>query len=85
MKLILDIKNDSLAKKIIKILDVFKDEGLKIQTTATSYQASDTKLDDRYIKEHWRELGMNTHSADMDDDERLYDAAARFYNEKYSD
>ena len=81
MQLILDINNDSLANKIIKILDAFKDDGVKIQKPKTKNQKPKTKIDDQYIKEHWRELGMNTHSADLDDDERLYDAAARFYNE----
>jgi len=85
MQLIVDIKNDSLADKIIKILDAFKDDGVKIQKPEIGHQEPDVELDDQYIKEHWRELGMNTHSADLDDDKRLYEAAARFYNEKYSD
>jgi hypothetical protein len=28
---------------------------------------------------------MSTHSSDRDDDEYLYEAASRYYNEKYSD
>ena len=39
---------------------------------------------DEYIEKHWRELGMNTNSTDADDDDRLYEAAVRFYGEKHS-
>jgi len=37
---------------------------------------------DEYVDKHWQEIGMGTHSADLNDDERLYEAAARFYDEK---
>ncbi len=44
-----------------------------------------TQHTEKYIKETWREIGMNTHSANRNDDEYLYEAAWEFYNEKHSD
>ena len=84
MQLIIDIKNDSLAKKIISILNAFRDDGVVIRQATSDKRQPKREMDDRYIKEHWRELGMNTHSAELDDDERLFEAAERFYSEKHS-
>jgi len=81
MQLIVNIQNDSIADKIINILTAFKDDGVKI---VVSKKENKTKFSDEYIKKHWKELGMNTHSANLDDDERLYDAAWEFYSEKHS-
>ena len=36
MQLIVDIKNDTIAKKIIQILEVFKSDGVEIKTTDRS-------------------------------------------------
>ncbi len=71
MRVSIEIPNEKLASKIIKILEVFKDEGVRIIS-------KQNELD------NWREIGMNTHSANRDDDEYLYEAAWEFYNEKYS-
>ena len=38
-----------------------------------------------HTKKEWRDIVMNTHSANIEDDEYLYDAAWEFYSEKYSD
>ena len=85
MQLIIDIKNESIAKKIIRILNAFREDGVIIQRPRSDSRQPKTEMDDQYIKEHWRELGMNTHSADLDDDKRLFEAAERFYSEKHSD
>ena len=86
MQLIVDIKDKNLADKIIWFLKVFQDKGVKI----LNYKEKENDLDNKksneeFVKKHWREIGMNTHSADRDDDEYLYEAAWEFYNEKYSD
>ncbi len=73
MQLIVDIQNESLADKIKTILSAFKDDGIVVKEIKNSKNGI-----------AWKELGMNTHSADLDDDERLYEACAEFYNEKYS-
>ena len=86
MQLIIDIQNEKLADKIIWFLQSFQDKGIKI----LNYEGKEDHLvnkewDEEFARKHWREIIMNTHSVDLDDDERLYEAAARFYNEKYSD
>jgi len=82
LQLIVNIQNDSIANKIIDNLNVFKDDGVEINQVV--FKENKTKFSDEYIKKHWKELGMNTHSANLDDDERLYDAAWEFYSEKHS-
>ena len=91
MQLTVEIKNESLIDKIVELLNVFKDDGIRI----LNYEAKEkdekkqdlmnSKWDKEFAAKHWKEIIMNTHSADMDDDKRLYEAAARFYHEKYSD
>jgi len=84
MQLIVDIQNEKLADKIIWFLQSFQDKGVKI----LNYEKNDLinkEWNDDFIKKHWKEIGMNTHSANRDDDEYLYEAAWEFYNEKYSD
>ena len=73
MKLIVNIENENLADKIMKLLMIFKDEGVSI--------IPDTP---KFNEDNWREIVMNTHSADIDDGEYLYEAAWEFYNEKHS-
>jgi hypothetical protein len=86
MQLVINIKNNELVDEIMQFLNSFKDKGIEI----LNYKESKDNLgkkewDEEFAKKHWREIIMNTHSADIDDDEYLYEAAARFYNEKYSD
>ena len=87
MQLTININNESIADKLVWFLKSFQDKGVEIIEDSNEYKANsdNTTYDDQYIKKHWREIGMNTHSTDLDDDERLYEAAAKFYNEKYSD
>lgn len=81
-QLILEIKNESILNKIVKLLELFKNDGVEIKEILKPKQEEWT---DEYIEKHWRDIILNTHSSELDDDERLYDAAARFYNDKYSD
>ena len=76
MQFSIEIPNEKLANKIIKILEVFKDDGVKV----VSYNKEKNEN-----VQNWREIGMSTHSANRDDDEYLYEAAWEFYNEKHSD
>ena len=84
MQLIIDIKNESIVEKIKTILNAFKDDGVKVQELNTKNQKPETELSDEYIAKNWRKIGMNTHSADLDDNEMKYDAYARFTHDKYS-
>ena len=42
------------------------------------------KWSDEYIEKNWREIGVGTHSSNLDDDERMYEAYGEFYSEKHS-
>ena len=85
MQLTIDIKDESLADKILWFLKNFQHKGVEIiNYDKIEQNKMDDILDEKYIKENWREIGMNTHSADRDDDEYLYEAAWEFYNEKYT-
>jgi hypothetical protein len=86
MQLVINVKNKDLANEILNFLKSFENKGVKI----LRYEEREDNFDDKewdegFIRKHWREIGMNTHSADRDDDEYLYEAASEFYNEKYSD
>jgi hypothetical protein len=92
VQLSVEVPNDSLMIRIISILEGFKSEGVKltvVDKTAGNAPAS-AELEAREvfsfddIKENWKNLAMATNSVDLDDDERLFDAAVRFYNEKHS-
>jgi len=85
MQLTINIQNEKLAEKIIRFLKSFQDKGVEI----LNYQEKkdnlvNKKRDEEFTKKQWKEIVMNTHSADKDDDEYLYEAAWEFYNEKYS-
>ena len=83
MQLIVNIKNESIADEIIWLLKSFQDKGVEIKTTKDITQEEET-FSDEYIAQNWRAIGMNTHSADLDDNEIKYDAYARFTDDKYS-
>ena len=85
MRLAIEIPNENLADKIIWFLKLFQDKGVKILNYKEDEDTFDNKeWDEKFSKQHWKEIIMNTHSSDLDDDERLYEAAWEFYNEKYS-
>jgi len=85
MQLIVNIQNENIADKIIWFLKSFQDKGIEI----LNHEAKDSDLineeDERLVKKEWRDIVMNTHSANIEDDEYLHDAAWEFYSEKYSD
>lgn len=82
MKIIINVLNEEVLDKLMWLLDHFKNDGIEI---IKSEGFKEHKWDDEYVEKHWREIGMNTHSAGLDDDEELYEAAWEFYNEKYTD
>jgi hypothetical protein len=82
MRVIIETSDKELLDKLIWFLKSFEDKGVKI---ITEVNEKEMLLSDEYVREHWREIGMSTHSSDRDDDEYLYEAASRYYNEKYSD
>ena len=85
MQLIVNIQNENLADKIIWFLKSFQDKGIEILSCETKDSDLVNEEDERLAKKEWRDIVMNTHSAEIEDDEYLYDAAWEFYSEKYSD
>ncbi|MBA1437824.1 MAG: hypothetical protein FAF05_02355 [Epsilonproteobacteria bacterium] len=91
MQLIIDIKNENLVDKIVWFLKAFQDKGVEIlnyktkEANENKQNLLDSKWDKEFAKKHWKEIVLDTDLDDMDDDERLYTATARFYNDKYSD
>ena len=84
MQLVIDIQNENLVDKIVWLLKAFQDKGVKI-VNYKEKELANKESNKEFVKKHLREIGMNTHSANRDDDEYLYEAAWEFYNEKYSD
>ena len=82
MQLVIDIKNENVADKVLDFLKKLRKEG--VEFIEKDSPPGDTP-DDDYIERHWREIGMSTDSVDLDDDQRLYDAAWKFYREKHTD
>ena len=79
MHLSVEIKDENIVDKIVKLLEVFKDDGVKV-----IYDKAQEEWNDGYIENNWREIGMSTHSANIDDNEVKYDAYARFNHDKHS-
>ncbi len=79
MHLSVEIKDENIVDKIVKLLEVFKDDGVKV-----IYDKAQEEWNDEYIENNWREIGMSTHSANIDDNEVKYDAYARFNHDKHS-
>ena len=83
MQLVIDIKNENVSNKVLDFLKQFHEKDVKIINK--DLLASDDTPDNDYIESHWREIGMGTDSVETDDDQRLYDAAWKFYREKHTD
>jgi len=80
MKLILNIKDGNILDKLLRVLRHFQEDGVEIVHIDTEEE----EWDEAYLETHWREIGMSTHSADLDDDQELYRACAEYYSEKHS-
>jgi len=62
MQLVIDIKNESLTDKIIKILEVFKNDGVEIIKNFDNEKSN--KLDDEYIEKNWLNIIRKAHIPD---------------------
>lgn len=84
MQLVVDIQSESLMTKIIQLLNVFSSDGVKVKVLDSTKGQKTSELTDEFIEKNWKKIGMNTHSVSLDDDERIYEAAAEFYSDKHS-
>ena len=100
MQLIVDIQNDSIANKIIDILNVFKSDGVKITLLENKEKLDYENIkklvttkkdfgDDFEVMEeaisNWQKEIMTNEDPNIDDDEVLPQAYWEFNNEKYTD
>ncbi len=68
MQLILNIENESVAKKILSLLEHFKKDGLEInQKINPDSKFQINKLTDDYIQKNWRTI-ISDALKDFDDD-----------------
>jgi len=82
MRLVLDVQNEDILDELLKVLRRFQKDGVEIVHIDTE---EEEEWDEEYLEKHWREIGMATHSADLDDDEELYRACGEYYREKHPD
>ena len=84
MHLSIDIPNETLLKKIVKILEVFKDDGVKVLKRDSDISKPDEEWDDKYIEKHWKEILMGCKSdPDYYKSEEYYEDRGNFLMEKY--
>jgi len=84
MQLTINIQNESLVDKIIKILEVFKNDGVNIIKKDILSDSIEKKYTDEYLKENWREMVMTSgDSADYYKSEAYYEDRGKYLEEKY--
>jgi len=84
MQLTINIQNESLVNKIIKILEVFKNDGVNIIKKDISADSMEKKYTDEYLKENWREMVMTSgDSADYYKSDQYYEDRGTYLEEKY--
>lgn len=59
MQLIVDIKNKSIADKIVRLLKDFKDKGVEIREIKKAKQ--ETEFSDEYIEKNWLDIIRKAH------------------------
>ena len=82
-RIVLNIHNKDIMDKLLWILRHFENEGIEIVDYKKDLEQA--KWDNEYVEKHWREIALSTDSANLDDDERLYEAYEEYYYEKHSD
>lgn len=84
MQLTINIENESLVNKIIKILEVFKNDGVKIVKKDMPSENREREYTDEYLKENWREMVMASgDNADYYKSEEYYEDRGNYLLEKY--
>lgn len=80
MQIIVDIKDENIADKIVWFLKSFSDKGVKIREkeqekkNINHHIISSSEVNEAYVKENWRELALQTRSVDVNDDVMLEEA-----------
>ena len=84
MQLTINIQNESLVDKIIKILEIFQNDGVHIVKKEFSSDNRGKEYTDEYLKENWREMIMNSgDNADYYKSEQYHEDRGNYLLEKY--
>lgn len=84
MLLTINIENESLINKIIKILEVFKNDGVQIVKKEILSDSKKQEYTDEYLKENWLEMVMTSgDSSDYYKSEQYYEDRGNYLLEKY--
>ena len=84
MQLIIDIENSSLVDKIIKTLEVFKNEGVSIVKKETPTDDREKEYTDEYLSENWKEMVMTSgDDSDYYKSDQYYEDRGKYLEEKY--
>ncbi len=81
MQLVVDIKNQNLADKIIKLLKIFEQDGVTINYSKEKPNRHSEKTEEI---EDWQKELMMHENPDIEDDDVLPEAYMEYYSEKYS-
>ncbi len=86
MQLTLNIENETIAQKILWLLEHFENEGLQIENQSDIKNKIQTpEYSEEYIEKHWRELAYNASgNPDQDDDKILIDSYGKYLNDKHT-
>ena len=83
MLLTINIQNESLIDKIIKILEIFKNDGVQIVKKETLY-IKEQEYTDEYLKENWLEMIMTSgDNSNYYKSEQYYEDRGTYLLEKY--
>lgn len=83
MQLILNIKNESIAKKILWLLEHFRKDGLEIKLDDGNKK--EMAFSDEYISENWHEFAYKASGEpEQDDDNILRENYGKYLSEKHS-
>lgn len=84
MLLTINIQNESLIDKIIKILEIFKNDGVQIVKKETLSDIKEQEYTDEYLKENWLEMVMTSgDNSDYYKSEQYYEDRGNYLLEKY--
>ena len=79
MQLILEIENETVAKKILWLLEHFKKDGLDIKQELPNNTKKDVNdYSEEYLRDNWKELVMTNEDPMIDDDDNLEQAHANW-------
>jgi len=84
MRLAIEISDEKIANKIIKILEVFKDEGVRVLKINQKLYKNNFKAPEE-LTQSWQKDIMTNENPDIDDDEILPQAYWEYKSEKYID